>query len=346
MTAGAKGEDRSQPEFIMQQVFKSWEGTEMGGKYYPLETLGEEDRSFLSSRGFLFKKPSAKSVLTGSGCCRSWPSNRGVFHNDDHTALIWVNEEDHVRMISMEVGGNILSVFKRFCEMSNNILSVAERNLTKFMYNEKLGFLGTCPSNIGTGMKITLQIKLPGLAKLREDNVQPGFDMIPNVCKKYGLDAVAASDDNTMFSVSNTKKLGISEVSLVQLMIDGIGKLIQVEKAVIAGIDIGIIESTYEVKAQTNDVDILVINVRGEIPDLEGDEKQPGQQETSMEVEMPDLQGEKKQPKQQEMMINAKGEIPDPKGEKEQPEQKEVIVSDVADANVIVNTPHKNKNDS
>jgi len=155
-----------------------------------------------------------------------------------------------------------------------------------------------------------LQIKLPGLAKLREDNVQPGFDMIPNVCKKYGLVAVAASDDNTMFNISNTKKLGISEVSLVQLMIDGIGKLIQVEKAVIAGIDIGIIESTYEVKAQTNDVDILVINVRGEIPDLEGD---------------------KKQPKQQETITNAKGEIPDPKGEKEQPEQEEVIANGVAE---------------
>lgn len=269
LPAGAKGEDRSQPEFIMQQVFKSWEGTEMGGKYYQLETLSKEDRSFLSSRGFLFKKPSAKSVLTGSGCCRSWPSNRGVFHNDDHTALIWINEEDHVRMISMEIGGNILSVFRRFCEISKNILSVAENNLTKYMHNEKLGFLSTCPSNLGTSLRITIQIKLPGLAKLEEDNVKPGFDMIPNVCKKYGLVANATSGDSTVFVLSNTEKLGISEVSLVQRMIDGVQKLIEIERAVISGIDIGSIESIYEIDTQNEDV--LVVNVKGEIPDLNGE---------------------------------------------------------------------------
>ena len=59
LPAGAKGEDRTQPEFIMRQVFTSWEGTELSGKYYSMETLSKADKSFLSSRGFLFNKPSA-----------------------------------------------------------------------------------------------------------------------------------------------------------------------------------------------------------------------------------------------------------------------------------------------
>ncbi|RYY87196.1 hypothetical protein EON63_04460 [archaeon] len=37
----------------------------------------------------------------------------GIFHNDTQTALCWVNEEDHCRIISMELGGDIPSVFKR-----------------------------------------------------------------------------------------------------------------------------------------------------------------------------------------------------------------------------------------
>ena len=45
----------------------------------------------------------------------------GIFHNDAQTALAWVNEEDHCRIISMELGGDIPSVFTRFCELSNAI---------------------------------------------------------------------------------------------------------------------------------------------------------------------------------------------------------------------------------
>ena len=49
------------------------------------------------------------------------PDNRGIFHNDAQTALAWVNEEDHCRIISMELGGDIPSVFSRFCALSEAI---------------------------------------------------------------------------------------------------------------------------------------------------------------------------------------------------------------------------------
>ena len=47
--------------------------------------------------------PSARNLLTGAGAARDWPHNRGIFHNEAHTALCWVNEEDHCRIISMQV---------------------------------------------------------------------------------------------------------------------------------------------------------------------------------------------------------------------------------------------------
>jgi len=49
-------------------------------------------------------------------CCRineNWPHNRGIFHNDDKTFLVWVNEEDQLRIISMQPGSNIRQVFER-----------------------------------------------------------------------------------------------------------------------------------------------------------------------------------------------------------------------------------------
>jgi creatine kinase len=51
-----------------------------------------------------------------TGMARDWPDGRGIFHNDDKNFLVWINEEDHLRVISMEKTGNIKRVFQRFCE--------------------------------------------------------------------------------------------------------------------------------------------------------------------------------------------------------------------------------------
>jgi len=46
-----------------------------------------------------------------SGLERDWPEGRGIFHNDTKTFLCWVNEEDELRIISMQPGSNIGEVF-------------------------------------------------------------------------------------------------------------------------------------------------------------------------------------------------------------------------------------------
>ena len=63
---------------------------------------------------FLFDKP-VSPLLLASGMARDWPDARGIWHNDRKNFLIWVNEEDHTRVISMQKGGNIKEVFDRFC---------------------------------------------------------------------------------------------------------------------------------------------------------------------------------------------------------------------------------------
>lgn len=59
--------------------------------------------------------------------------DRGIFHNETKTALCWVNEEDHCRIISMETSGNVKSVFTRFAEISAALKAAAEANGTKLM---------------------------------------------------------------------------------------------------------------------------------------------------------------------------------------------------------------------
>ena len=64
---------------------------------------------------FLFDKP-VSPLLLSSGMGRDWPDARGIWHNNKKTFLVWVNEEDHTRVISMQKGGNMGEVFTRFCD--------------------------------------------------------------------------------------------------------------------------------------------------------------------------------------------------------------------------------------
>ncbi len=72
---------------------------------------------------FLFKE--GDRFLDSAGLNRDWPSGRGIFHNKDKTFLTWVNEEDQLRIISMQKGPDILAVFTRLSVAASEIEKVA-----------------------------------------------------------------------------------------------------------------------------------------------------------------------------------------------------------------------------
>ena len=77
--------------------------------------MTDKEQDQLIDDHFLFDKP-VSPLLLSSGMARDWPDARGIWHNDKKTFLVWVNEEDHLRLISMQTGGDMFAVFKRFCE--------------------------------------------------------------------------------------------------------------------------------------------------------------------------------------------------------------------------------------
>ena len=54
--------------------------------------------------------------LQTANACRYWPTGRGIFHNTSKTFLVWCGEEDHLRIISMQMGGHVGQVFARLKE--------------------------------------------------------------------------------------------------------------------------------------------------------------------------------------------------------------------------------------
>lgn len=239
---GATAEDRAGVEGVLKSAFAGLQG-ELSGTYYELGSLTPEQTSFLLERGFLFQIPSARNLLTGAGAARSWPNNRGIFHNETQTALAWVNEEDHCRIISMELGGDIPSVFKRFCDLSHAIKASAEAVGSTLMWNETLGFLGTCPSNLGTGLRASVMIKLESFNALMENppaDFPKAKELLEDVCSMFDLQPRGSAGEHSAavgakFDVSNKQRLGLSEVQLVQKMIDGVTKVIGFEEQLAAG---------------------------------------------------------------------------------------------------------------
>ncbi|KFV62118.1 Creatine kinase M-type, partial [Dryobates pubescens] len=137
---------------------------EFKGRYYPLKAMTEQEQQQLIDDHFLFDKP-VSPLLLASGMARDWPDARGIWHNDNKTFLVWVNEEDHLRVISMQKGGNMKEVFRRFCVGLKKIEEIFKAAGHPFMWNEHLGYILTCPSNLGTGLRGGVHVKLPKLSQ-------------------------------------------------------------------------------------------------------------------------------------------------------------------------------------
>jgi len=165
-------EERREIERLVVQGLKNLDG-ELKGDYYPLHGsrsyaakpggMSEAMADNLRSRGNLFQEPDS-TLLLSSGCGRHWPDARGIYHNDNMDFFVWLNEEDHMRIISMEQGDNIAAIFNRFAKSTVEIKKVLTANGYDFMHNDHLGFILTCPSNLGTGLRAGAMVKLPHLS--------------------------------------------------------------------------------------------------------------------------------------------------------------------------------------
>ena len=223
-------DERREVEKIVTSALGSF-GGDFAGKYYALSDMAEEVQQQLIDDHFLFDKP-VSPLLLASRMDRDWPDARGIWHNQQKNFLIWVNEEDHTRVISMQEGGNMKEVFTRFCEGLQKFEAAVKSDGHEFMWNSHLGYILTCPSNLGTGLRAGVHLKVPLLSKHEQ------FESILNSLRlqKRGTGGVdTAAGEDGVFDISNTDRLGSSEVDQVQKVVDGVKLLIQMEKALEAG---------------------------------------------------------------------------------------------------------------
>ncbi|XP_003738234.2 arginine kinase-like [Galendromus occidentalis] len=194
---------------------------ELKGKYFPLTGMDKETQDMLVDDHFLFKE--GDRFLQAANACRFWPKGRGIYLNDEKTFLVWCGEEDHLRIISMQKGGDLKAIYSR---LVNGVREIEKE--IKFARDDRLGWLTFCPTNLGTTIRASVHIKLPKLGGDRKK--------LEEIASRHNLQVRGTRGEHTeseggVYDISNKRRLGLTEREAVMEMQQGILELIKHEES-------------------------------------------------------------------------------------------------------------------
>jgi len=234
-------EERRRLEALVVKALLNMKG-DLKGDYFPLngshsyrpkpDGMTEAKEEELRKMGNLFQEPDS-TLLLASGMARHWPDGRGVFHNDQKSLFIWFGEEDHIRIVSMQgsrsspspAGKDIREVTARFMRACDEVQKVLKAEGYDFMHDKHLGWILTCPSNLGTGLRAGTMVKLPHLS------ARPDWKKLIGVMglQVRGTGGVDTASTGGTWDVSNADRIGKGEVDLVNTLIEGAAQLVKWE---------------------------------------------------------------------------------------------------------------------
>ncbi|MCG8551506.1 MAG: arginine kinase, partial [Desulfobacterales bacterium] len=153
---------------------------------------------------------------------RDFPLGRGIFTSQDNVIRIWVNEEDHLRIIAQSPGGDLAYVFNRLAEMIKALDEALD-----FAFDREKGFLTACPTNIGTAMRAGVHIRL--------ENLEKKLPLLETITRDHhlqirGTDGEKTAVEKAVFDISNARRLGISANTIIKDLHKGIHAIIRAEK--------------------------------------------------------------------------------------------------------------------
>jgi len=194
---------------------------ELAGTYKSLTEMTKAERDALIEEHILYNDADDK-YLRSAGGYDDWPVGRGIFMNKDKNFIVWVNEEDHIRIISMQKGASLKQVWRRLV----NAIHAMETKL-EFVCHDKFGYLTFCPTNIGTGLRASVHVKVPKTAEQGKLNeICAAADLQPR-----GIHGEHTESVGGVYDISNKIRIGRTEWNLINTMWVGVKKLLENEFA-------------------------------------------------------------------------------------------------------------------
>jgi creatine kinase len=227
-------------EQTMLKAFQSLvENPDYGGTIYSLtpnfgegvenpNKISDEKYQELVDSHVLFKDMDADPYLKSAGISSDWPYGRGCWQSADGQCIIWFGEEDQLRIMCMKKGFLLNEVFDRL----NTMLKVVEAiDGIEFATDENFGYVTSCPSNLGTGMRASVHVKIPNLTS-------DGTDAkAKEVCDPLGLSVRGTGGEHTPIGADGTvdisprSRLFIKEAEIIEALFNGVKNLMDAEKA-------------------------------------------------------------------------------------------------------------------
>ncbi len=169
-----------------------------GGYSTSMSDLKALDKTLLVERHLISREHAAK----GAGSA--------LVLNKGETLSVMVNEEDHLRMQALLPGMQIKQVWKKIDRFDTSL----EKKL-EYAFDTNLGYLTACPTNLGTGIRVSAMLHLPGLVLIDQVNqiVQAVTKLGHAVRGLYGEGTEAHGH---IFQVSNQMTLGESEADIIE----------------------------------------------------------------------------------------------------------------------------------
>lgn len=180
--------------------------------YIDVDAADELEKLYLQERQLI-----SRELAEGEG-------KRGVAVGKMERTSVMVNEEDHVRLQVIRSGFELDDCWR----LANRADSSLEEHI-RYAFSPRLGYLTACPTNVGTGMRASVMLHLPGLVMTKQMRKVFAAMAKLNLAVRgmYGEGTEASSD---LYQLSNQVSLGKSEEEIIQALKSVIPQLIKFER--------------------------------------------------------------------------------------------------------------------
>jgi protein-arginine kinase len=204
-----------------------------GGEYCSLtpghkNQISEARYKQLVKDHIMFKDMAADTYLATAGIASDWPYGRGCYISKDRGFIVWVGEEDHLRIMCMKKGIFLNDVFDR---LRNALDTMETLPGCSFAHSKEYGYVTSCPTNLGTGMRASVHVKIPNLTSDGSDAKAKA------VCKPLGLSVRGMGGEHTPIGADGTVDISpsarfcIKECEIITALYVGIERLMAKERA-------------------------------------------------------------------------------------------------------------------
>lgn len=169
---------------------------------FSMEEMDESDRLFLMERHLI-----SREFANGDGA-------RSVLIAPAQSASVMINEEDHLRIQVIKPGFNLDAAWEEIDSLDDQIES-----RVVYAWHEQLGYLTACPTNVGTGLRVSLMLHLPALVLTKQFvRMHQSLQKISLIVRGlYGEGSQALGD---FYQISNQATLGMAEHDILELVGD------------------------------------------------------------------------------------------------------------------------------